>query len=207
MAEHLTRHKLLSRLLHWLMAASVLILLATGLLPVFGVKFNWNTIHWVAGLVLTGLVLVHIIRATFFQNLLSMGFGWRDVRATLGGIGIARASVPKPGKYTLPQKLMHLAITLAGLTAIVTGILLLLKIDTPFWHRNPYLLSEARWGVVYVFHDLSALLFVTLLMLHIYFTLQPDKWFYLRSMILGWIRPDELQRNHDPGRWSPPEAP
>jgi formate dehydrogenase subunit gamma len=194
------RHKWASRALHWLNAACILTLLATGLLPVFGVKFSWLLIHWVAGLALTVLVALHIIRALFFENLLSMGIGLRDVRAFFAALRIGGPG-PKPGKYTLPQKLMHHAVTLAGLTAIGTGLLMLRRIDTPFWHRAPYFLSEQEWGIVYALHDLASLTFVTLIILHIYFTLQPDKFFYLRSMLLGWIRRDEFEANHDPARW------
>jgi len=205
MAEnHLIRHRFLSRLSHWLMAVSILTLLATGLLPVFGIKFTWLTIHWIAGLLLTALVALHIIRALFFQNPGSMWIGRRDIRAGIAAIGIGDA--PKPGKYTLPQKLMHHAVTITGLTAIITGLLMLRKIDTPFWSRDPYFLSEGSWGIVYSLHDLASLTFVTLIILHVYFTLQPDKWLYLRSMLLGWITPEELEANHDATRWSPPEA-
>jgi cytochrome b subunit of formate dehydrogenase len=207
MAEnHLIRHRFLSRLSHWLMAASVLTLLATGLLPVFGIKFSWLYIHWVAGLLLTALVALHIVRALLFQNPLSMAIGFRDIRASIAAISFKRVEAPKPGKYTLPQKLMHHAITLAGLTAIGTGLLMLRKIDTPFWARDPYFLSEHNWGIVYSLHDLASLTFVTLILLHVYFTLQPNHLFYLRSMLLGWITPDELEAHHDPARWSPPEA-
>jgi cytochrome b subunit of formate dehydrogenase len=199
--ERIIRHKWPSRLLHWLMALSVLALLATGLLPVLGVKFEWLLIHWTAGLVLTAFVLGHIIRALFFQNLLAMGLGWRDVRALAGGLGIGRASAPKPGKYTLPQKLMHYAVAVMGLIAIATGLLMLRKIDTPFWKRDPYFLSEQTWGMVYVLHDLAALSFVTLIMLHVYFTLRPERWFYLRSMLSGWVTREELEQYHDPKRW------
>ena len=206
MAEnHLIRHRFLSRLSHWLMAASVLTLLATGLLPVFGIKFTWLKIHWIAGLLLTALVALHIIRALLFQRPGTMWIGLRDIRAGIAAIGIGR-DVPKPGKYTLPQKLMHHAITITGLTAIGTGLLMLRKIDTPFWQRDPYFLSEQSWGVVYSLHDLASLVFVTLIILHVYFTLQPNHLFYLRSMLLGWITPEELEAHHDSERWSPPEA-
>ncbi len=203
---HLIRHRFLSRLSHWLLAASILTLLATGLLPVFGIKFSWLIIHWIAGLLLTALVALHIIRAFLFQSPGSMWISIRDIRASIAAIGIGRGTAPKPGKYTLPQKLMHHAITLSALTAIGTGLLMLRKIDTPFWTRAPYFLSEQSWGIVYALHDLASFCFVTLVILHIYFTLQPDKFFYLRSMLVGWITPDELEANHDPNRWSPPEA-
>ena len=35
--NQVVRHSLISRVFHWLMAACILVLLATGLLPVFGV--------------------------------------------------------------------------------------------------------------------------------------------------------------------------
>jgi formate dehydrogenase subunit gamma len=203
---HFIRHRFLSRLSHWLMAACILTLLATGLLPVFGIKFSWLTIHWIAGLLLTAFVALHILRSLLFQNPASMGIGGRDIRAGLAAIGIGRASVPKPGKYTLPQKLMHHAITLSALTAIGTGLVMLRKIDTPFWARDPYFLSEQSWGIIYALHDLATFLFVTLIILHVYFTLQPDKFAYLRSMLVGWITQDELEADHDPERWSPPET-
>jgi len=203
--NHLIRHRFLSRLSHWLMAISVLTLLATGLLPVFGIKFTWLTIHWIAGLLLTALVAIHIVRALLFQNPGSMWISVRDIQRGIAALGIGRSG-SRPGKYTLPQKLMHHAVALAGLTAIGTGLLMLRKIDTPFWSRDPYFLSEGGWGIVYSLHDLASLTFVTLIILHIYFTLQPGHLFYLRSMLVGWITPEELEAHHDPERWTPPEA-
>jgi len=41
---------------------------------------------------------------------------------------------------------------------------------------------------------------------HLYFTLRPEKLFYLRSMIKGWISEDEHSENHDPERWAPDES-
>lgn len=199
--ERVIRHKLAARVMHWLMAASVLVLLATGLLPQFGVKFDWVLIHWVTGLVLTAGVAFHIVRASFFQSLRSMGVGWRDIRELLGKAGIARSPAPKPGKYTLAQKAMHHSVALTGLAAVGTGLVMLVKIDTPFWKRNPYVLSENVWGIIYVVHGFASLALVTLIMLHIYFTLRPERFFYLRSMLLGWIRRDELTAHHDPALW------
>ena len=44
----------------------------------------------------------------------------------------------------------------AGLVA--TGLLMLAKLDTPFWQRNPYWLSETTWGIVYTIHGICATL-------------------------------------------------
>src|SRR5262249_12437184 len=66
------RHALADRVFHWLTAASVLTLLGTAFLPILGFKFDWVTAHWIAGLVLIGAVLFHLVRSLVWQN-------WRTV--------------------------------------------------------------------------------------------------------------------------------
>ncbi len=41
--EKILRHSVASRLFHWVMAASVLTLVFTAFLPIWGVKFSWVT--------------------------------------------------------------------------------------------------------------------------------------------------------------------
>ncbi|MCZ0954047.1 MAG: hypothetical protein OXJ56_15870, partial [Rhodospirillaceae bacterium] len=81
-ARRLTRHALADRLLHWGMAVSTLILLGTAFLPILGIEFAWVTIHWVSGIVLTVLVIVHTVRASFWQDLRSMWVDMADLRNT-----------------------------------------------------------------------------------------------------------------------------
>ena len=50
------------------------------------------------------------------------------------------------------------------LVATVTGVIMLAKVDTPFWKRDPYMLDGSTWGVVYVLHGASALVILTLTM-------------------------------------------
>jgi formate dehydrogenase subunit gamma len=183
--EHIERHQGVDRLFHWLTAISVLTLIATGLLPVTGVKFDWVPIHWIAGVVLTVLVLFHLVRSVIWQKLKCMWIGARDFRAQ------------KYGKYSPAQKLMHLAMTIVILTVVVTGVLMMAKIDTPLWERNPYLLSASTWGYVYVLHGAASLMTVTLVMIHVYFGLLAENRMYLRSMIKGWVTRDELAIRHE----------
>jgi cytochrome b subunit of formate dehydrogenase len=96
---------------------------------------------------------------------------------------------------------MHHAIACLVLTAVVTGALMLAKIDTPWWQRNPYFLADATWGVVYVLHGLAALALVTLIIAHVYFAVRPEKLLFLRAMVLGWITRAEFETHHDPKRW------
>jgi formate dehydrogenase subunit gamma len=183
--ERIERHKGVDRLFHWLTAVSVLTLLATGLLPVVGIKFDWVPIHWITGVVLLVLVLFHLVRSVIWQKLRCM---WAT-----GPRG------RKYGKYSPAQKLMHLAMTIVILTVVVTGVVLMATVDTPFWERNPYLLSAETWGYVYVLHGAAALLTVTLVMIHVYFGLIPENRMYLRSMIKGWVTREEIAVRHE---WS-----
>jgi formate dehydrogenase subunit gamma len=183
--ERIERHKGVDRVFHWLTALSVIALLATGLLPVVGVKFDWVPLHWMTGVVLLVLVLFHLVRSVIWQKLRCMWIGARDFSAR------------KYGKYSPAQKLMHLALTLVILTVVVTGVLMMAKVDTPFWDRTPYLLSASTWGYVYVLHGAASLLTVTLIIIHVYFGLIPENRMYLRAMIKGWVTREELAVRHE----------
>lgn len=203
-AARVLRHALVDRLFHWVMAASVLILLGTAFLPVLGVEFGWVTIHWITGIALAAAVLFHIVRASFWQPLRAMRIGgadWREataiVRSTLG----AGAATPLPGKYSFAQKLIHHAFAVAVLTTVVTGLSMLLRIDTPWWRRDPYVLANETWGIIYVLHGLAALFLITMVMTHVYFALRPEKRWFTRAMIRGWITRAEYEAHHDPNRW------
>jgi formate dehydrogenase subunit gamma len=183
--QKITRHAGVDRAFHWVMAATMLLLLATSLLPVLGVRFAWYGVHWISGMVLTLVIALHILRALFWQKPRSIMISGPDFRA--------RGS----GKYTLAQKLMHLAWAVAVLVAIVTGLLLLRKAGVPFLERDPYVRSLAAWGIITLLHDLAALLSVFLLLLHVYFAILPEKRAYLLSMLKGTISRADLAQEHD----------
>jgi formate dehydrogenase subunit gamma len=204
-AARVRRHHLVDRLYHWAMAACVLTLLATAFLPIIGYKFEWLGLHWTTGVGLTALVAVHIVRATIWQDFWAMVIdaadirnGWRRVARTFGGKGPAPGL---PGKYNGLQKLYHAGIAVLVLAIVATGLLMLLKIDTPLWRRDPYRLSNDDWGVVYAVHGFAAMGLITLVMIHIYFALRPDEWRLTRSMFRGWISPAEYDGHHDKARW------
>ena len=200
------RHAFVDRLFHWLSAVTVLALMATAFLPILGIEFAWVTIHWIAGLVLAVLVVFHIVRSLVWQRIATVWVGLRDVRE---GWSALRSSgeVKVGGKYSLAQKAIHNAFAIVVLTAVVTGGLMLAKVDTPWWERNPYWLSDTTWGLVYVLHDLASLCLVTMVILHIYFALRPEKLYLLRSMLRGWITTTEYERHYDDTRWSPGRTP
>ena len=83
---------------------------------------------------------------------------------------------------------------------------MMVKIDTPFWERNIYLLEDGTWGIIYVLHGFAALSLITTVMLHIYFALRPEKLMYLRSMLGGAITRKEFIEHHDPQKWVAEDA-
>ena len=204
------RHHLVDRLYHWAMAISVLTLIGTSFAPILDWKFEWVTAHWIAGVTLSILVVYHIIRAAFWQDIWAMIVTPADFRVAFAtaraALGRPDEAPPKPGKYVLLQKAYHWMIAALVLGLMVTGLTMWLKIDTPFWNRNPYILGDDMWGLVYTVHDFCAMSVLALTMIHVYFAIRPDKWWQNRSMFSGDIARKDYFAHHDVTRWAPDDV-
>jgi thiosulfate reductase cytochrome b subunit len=187
------------------MSLAMFALLITAFFPVIGIRFPWVAIHWIAGVVLLATILWHIVRAIFRQDPGAMWIGREDVREGLRAVGgflrRSRVIAPKAAKYPLDHKLFHHAAAAVGLAAIVTGVLMMFRIDTPLLPSNPYMLSDGAWGAVYVLHGLSGVALIALVTIHVYFAIRPEKRWLTRSMVWGWIGREEYLLHHDPARW------
>lgn len=192
------RHDKIDRIYHWVMAISIFALLITGVFPIIGIEFAWLELHWIAGIALTVVVIFHIIRSLFFKEGSEMWISGKELKEPFD-------DATKPGKYSVAQKGMHAAVTVLTLLVIVSGLVMFALIDTPWWERTNAL-SEATLGLVFFVHGITTLGLIGVICLHIYFALRPEKLFYTRSMIKGWISRDELDANHDPQRWTPDET-
>lgn len=196
--KRVLRHETIDRALHWVMAISMFALLITGVFPIVGIEFAWLEIHWISGLLLTAVVLVHTVRSLFWKDIMNVWISPSDLKEPFD------ESV-RPGKYSVAQKGMHAAVTVVTLLVIVSGLVMFAMIDTPWWDRTNAI-SEATLGWMFFIHGLSTLALIGLIALHVYFGLRPEKLFYLRSMFKGWISEEELAANHDPERWMPDES-
>ena len=202
--EQITRHKGSARAFHWLMSLAMFALLITAFVPVMGLQFAWVEIHWIAGVALVVLVLWHVFDAVFTQDIWSMWPRAADVTdaiAFLKSLPSGGDTHERAGKYPFDHKLYHHGIVAVGVGVIVTGLLMMVRIDTPFWTRNPYLLGDGTWGVVYVLHGLCGVALITMVIAHVYFAIRPEKWWMTRSMIKGWISRDEYLGHFDPAQW------
>jgi cytochrome b subunit of formate dehydrogenase len=206
---HVPRHSLTARAFHWIMAASMFTLLFTAFLPKIGFQFDWVTFHWIAGAVLTASVLFHIFHASFFLDFWSIWPDKIDIRDALRrSLRFMGKSAPPPerfAKYPLENKLYHISIIAAGLSAIVTGVFMMSRVRTVFFPRNPYLFSDMTWGMMYVLHGLAGVGLIALITMHVYFGIRPEKRPITKSMIFGWMSRDFYLEEHDPARW-PVEA-
>jgi cytochrome b subunit of formate dehydrogenase len=203
--ERVPRHTLTARMFHWIMAASMFTLLFTAFLPKLGVQFPWVTFHWIAGAVLSVSIIFHIIHASFFMDFWAI---WPDQidlrdawRRTLRFAGKTKLPPDRFAKYPLENKLYHGAITVTGLCAIITGVFMMSRVRTAFFPRNPYLFSDMTWGMMYVLHGLAGVGLISLVMMHVYFGLRPEKRAITKSMIFGWMSRDFYLQEHDPKRW------
>jgi len=74
-------------------------------------------------------------------------------------------------------------------------------VDSPFWERNPLFITEKTRGIVFLLHGLAGLLSITMIMVHIYFAVRPEKRYMTRSMLRGWISRAEFEEHHDSELW------
>jgi formate dehydrogenase subunit gamma len=199
------RHSLPARLFHWVMAASMFTLLFTAFLPIAGVRFAWVQWHWMAGLLLTVSILFHIVHATFFLDFWSIWVGPKDIpelKAELMREMGHDVPGPKPGKYPLGNRLYHLAIVVTGLAVAGSGLIMMSRVRTPLFTRNPYLFGDSAWGFTYVLHGMAGVSLVGLVIAHVYFAVRPEKWWITKSMVVGWITRRQYLEHHDPKRWT-----
>jgi cytochrome b subunit of formate dehydrogenase len=134
-----------------------------------------------------------------------MVIGVKDIKgaweSTRWALKISEKDAGKPGKYPILNKLYHHMVSTMSIIVVSTGLLMMVKIDTPWWERNPYFFEDWTWGVVYVLHDFASLFFISLVIVHIYFGLRPEKLWMTRAMILGWITRREYEEHYDKEKW------
>ena len=185
MALEEVRHKLPDRVFHWSMAILVIVLLGTAFLPILGFRFNWVPIHWISGSLLTAAVIFHLYRALFVHGIATMIPNGHDIRTAMG-----KGPANDVGKYDLNQKLYHWSVAPVMLVLVISGVIMLAKIDTPLWRRDPSILSDWNWGIVYSLHGAASMLLIFFFILHIYFALLPEHRELLTAMVFGKTKTD-----------------
>jgi formate dehydrogenase subunit gamma len=161
--------------------------------------------HWIAGLVLTASVIFHIVHATFYMDFWAiwpdradLEDAWRRTRRFLG----RPAELPRKfAKYPLENKLYHAAALVTGMSVILTGVFMMFRVRTALFPRNPYLFGDMTWGMMYVLHGLAGVGLITLVIVHVYFAVRPEKLAITESMLFGSMSREFYLKEHDPRRW------
>jgi formate dehydrogenase subunit gamma len=186
------------RSLHWLLAATFLTMLATGLilyLPVFAElaanRRLWKSIHIGAAIAFwAGLVVLLLTdlsgslrrTASEFDRFDDDDLRW------LGWAVVRRGPEPPAGRFNAGQKLN--AALVAGLMVVftVSGVLIYLQ-ETDAAVRG-------RTSAILV-HDIATWIAVPLIAGHLYLALvNPSTRHSLRGMVLGTVRRDWARRHH-----------
>ena len=200
------RHSLAARVFHWVVAASMFTLLFTATLPKVGVPFNWVAYHSIAGTVLTIFIVFHVIHASFWMDFWSIWPDKADLEDALRRVqrfmGLPALPPRRFAKYPLENKLYHGAIIATGLSAILTGLFMMFRARTIFFPRNLYVFGDMTWGLMYVLHGLTGVGLITLVTLHVYFAVRPEKLDITKSMIFGSMKREFYLKHYDQKRWA-----
>jgi cytochrome b subunit of formate dehydrogenase len=147
------------------------------------------------------LVIFHIVRALFILTPSDIRIRWRDfsgsVISTTAKVLDSPRTKKRISKYSIGQKAFLHAVALVVLVAIATGLVMMVDIDSPFWDKNPFIISAGSMGLVFVLHGFAGLFSITMIIVHFYFAVRPQKMYMTRSMLRGWINRKECERNHD----------
>jgi formate dehydrogenase subunit gamma len=88
------------------------------------------------------------------------------------------------------------------LSVVLTGVFMMFRVRTGVVPRNPYLFGDMTWGLMYVLHGLAGIGLITLVIVHVYFAVRPEKLPITASMIFGSMSREYYLKEHDPERWS-----
>ena len=123
--------------------------------------------------------------------------------ALLGILGVIFLVKQLRARPPAPPPLVEPARSPFTNSVAATGILMMSRVRTPIFTRNPYLFGDTTWGITYVTHGLAGVGLVGLVIAHVYFALRPEKLWLTKSMLLGWITRRQYLEHHDPERWVP----
>jgi cytochrome b subunit of formate dehydrogenase len=61
--------------------------------------------------------------------------------------------------------------------------------------------GDMMTGLIYVVHGLAGIGLISLITIHVYFAVRPEKLEITKSMIFGTMSREQYLEHHDPERW------
>lgn len=210
---------------HWIMAASIFLLMLSGFLmmnpnvtiqPLLGI--SWLDIHIIFSIVLIGYVVFHIGHVAYKGAWGAMLIGRREIEDLIArGKNLVGLSDEYPRQFEYPsaQKFLHLGVTTATFGVLLTGLVMTRRVAVPYlWgpvREFSFLgihfgqgLGAPELGLVtwsFILHDLFAIMMVGLVLGHMYFALRPNEWGITRSMIVGSVTTETYAEKYAPSSW------
>ncbi len=183
-SEPVPRYPALDRALHWLMAASGVVCILTGLgwyTAGFQFLLGWfgggewaRWIHGVSGIVMT-VCAIWLIGVLWFRRVFRFSAeDWQWLKV-MGGylqrhprpVGEGASKVPPQGFFNSGQKLWGILAIVLALAFLGSGLIIW---SPELWHdflgKQPFSVSLMR--AMYIIHDAAFVLFAPMILLHIY---------------------------------------
>lgn len=171
------KHDIWERIVHWLMALSVILLIISGLNIRFPGLLPWVTmntyrfIHFVSMYVLIFSWIFHIYH-TLFVEFKTETIRWRDIKGIPGVLKyylFVTDTLPPYEKYNPLQKFTYNLVWILILVQVLTGLAL-------YWPKALPWLVDAFGGlmVARTLHDFMNYIFIVYLIVHVYLILTED---------------------------------
>jgi len=223
--DEVERFTAAQRASHWIMAISIFLLMLSGFLIMnhsvtvkSALGLSWILVHEVSAIVLIAYVIYHVGRVLSVGTFWEMWFGITDAKdlwargKNLFGVS---DTYPRQFKYPSAQKLLHWSVTGTTLGLIVTGLVLLRRVQTPLWAATrEFSFLGIKFGLggptlgqmglipwSFVLHDFLAISTVALVIGHVYFGLRPEEWDITKSMVTGRIPVAAYAEKYSPRSW------
>lgn len=195
--EEIVRHKLASRAIHWSVAVTFFLCLATGM-PIWMPLFGWMAAFF-GGLSVCrvlhpwfGLAFFAASGLMFFDWMSDMALEPRERKQWLGPRVFEylrwEAEDPEVGKYNGGQKLFFWAVGLGSLGLLLSGAMM--------WF--PQYFSKVMMELAFIVHDLTFILFAVAIVFHVYLGTAAEPGTF-GSMVRGTVT-KRWARLHHP-RW------
>ncbi|MCX8111370.1 MAG: cytochrome b/b6 domain-containing protein [Syntrophorhabdaceae bacterium] len=208
MPGRIKRHTSIEILEHWVLAASGIILIFTGLgcLPLFKryyiteiPGFAWTgdfntvtTVHYTASIFFVMAVCFHILYHGIkkeFGLLPKKGDVKNGIKVMAAMIGIGEE--PPSDKYLPEQRIAYIGIGAIILLLTVTGIIKVLK------NLEWVVLSPSSEALNTIIHTLSGFIFMIAFIIHVAIVIFfKSNWPLLKSMFTGWVDEDYVKHRH-----------
>jgi cytochrome b subunit of formate dehydrogenase len=199
----IVKYELGARLYHWGNILFVFGLAISGMAlfrpPSLG-RGPWLLIHEAFGVAFIAGLVLHTIVAPLCGEAHTMWFerrDWRDLRMIVGNFVGSTREYPVFGNYDPWQKLYHAFIALLSVALVFSGACLMINAQVWATFSHPWM-RDMR-----LVHDLSAFMFLAIIVGHIYFGLIRANWPELVAMVTGSISGSGFNRHHSTIRWQP----